>query len=287
MMAVILFAAAAAAIILSSGTVGGSQQRASWGAAHVRGGGSGAATAAAVRKQAAVWVARQVNGDVIVSCDPAMCAALQAAGVAAGRLLALGPGQGDPLGSEVLIATPAVRSQFGGRLGSVYAPAVLASFGSGTTRIEIRVVAPDGAAAYLAGLAADAAARKAAGAAVLGNSAIHTSPAARSQLAAGRVDSRLLLTVVTLAHTYPIDIISFGSPARGASAGMPLRSAEIACAAPAPGHWPTSLQALRTFFSAQRTPYRPAVTTVRLGRRTVLDVEYPAPTPLGLLGSQG
>ena len=71
------------------------------------------------------------------------------------------------------------------------------------------------------------AARKSAGAALLHNSDIQVSPAARGQLIAGQVDSRLLLTLVALSHTYPVDIISFGSPASGASAGVPLRFAEI------------------------------------------------------------
>jgi hypothetical protein len=244
--------------------------------------------AAAIRRQAAAWVAMQVSGGAVVACDPAMCGALQAAGVSAGRLIVLQPSQGDPLGSEVLIATAAVRSQFGARLAGVYAPVVLASFGSGTDLVQVRVVAPDGAAAYRSALAADLAARKSAGAAVLRNASIHVPPAARRELRAGQVDARLLLTIVTLAHSYPVQIISFVQTASGASPGVPLRSAEIAGASPARGHTSVSLQVLRAFLGAQRTPYRPsAVTTVRLGTRTVLDVEYPAPTPLGLLGSHG
>jgi hypothetical protein len=123
---------------------------------------------------------------------------------------------------------------------------------------------------------------------VLHNANIKVAAAAQGQLTAGQVDSRLLLMIVTLAHSYAIQIISFGRPASGASPGVPLRSAEIAGAVPAHGHRPVSLQVLRAFLSAQRTPYRPsAVITMRLGSRTVLDVEYPAPTPLGLLGSRG
>jgi hypothetical protein len=280
-------AAVAIPAILSHGSTGGSP-RPSPSGSPAQGGVSGVVAAAGVRRHAATWVAQQVSGDAVVACDPAMCGALQAAGVPVGRLLVLQPSQGDPLGSEVLIATAAVRSQFGSRLGGVYAPVVLASFGSGADQIQVRVVAPDGAAAYRAAFAADVAARKSAGAAVLGNANIEIAPAARSQLAAGQVDARLLLTVVALAHSYPVQIISFGQPASGATPGVPLRSAEIAGAAPAHGHRSVSLQILRAFLSAQRTPYRPsAVTTVRLGPRTVLDVEYPAPTPLGLLGSHG
>lgn len=41
-----------------------------------------------------------------------------------------------------------VRSEFGPRLASVYAPIVLASFGSGPNMVAVLATAPDGAAAY-------------------------------------------------------------------------------------------------------------------------------------------
>jgi hypothetical protein len=283
---VIVIGAVAIPLALSKASPGG--QPGSRGGSQAGSGSAGLLSAAGARRQAAVWVAQQVNGDAIVACDPAMCGALQKAGVAAGRVLALGPGQGDPLGSDILIATAAVRSQFGSRLASVYAPAVIAAFGTGTARIEVRVEAPDGAAAYRAGLAADVAARKAAGAQTLHNGAIEASPTARRQLVSGQVDSRLLETLVTLSHAYRIDIISFGAgPASGVTPGVPLRFAEIAGVARG-GHRPASLQALRAFLSAQQPPYRPSwVTTERIASRSVLRVEYPAPSPLGLLGSHG
>src|SRR5258708_33361907 len=52
--------------------------------------------AATTREQAAQWIAGQVAPSAIVSCDPAMCAALQAAGVSAGRLLSLRSAAADP-----------------------------------------------------------------------------------------------------------------------------------------------------------------------------------------------
>ena len=98
-----------------------------------------------VRNQAAAWVVSQVGAGAILSCDPAMCAVLVQHGIPAGNLLVLGPGSTDPLGSAVVLATPAVRAMFGSRLASVYAPETLASFGIGPARIDVRVVAPDGA----------------------------------------------------------------------------------------------------------------------------------------------
>ena len=122
--------------------------------------GSALGAVATARKQAAAWVAQQVNPDEIIGCDPIMCAALEAAHLQANRLLMLGPNQPDPLGSEILMDTGTLRSQFGSRLNSVYAPVSLAAFGSGAALVEVRVFAPDGAHAYLTQLAADVAARK-------------------------------------------------------------------------------------------------------------------------------
>ena len=56
----------------------------------------------------------------------------------------IGPQTNDPLDSSVIVATPGVRDQFGPQLASVYAPVILASFGSGNARIDIREVIPGG-----------------------------------------------------------------------------------------------------------------------------------------------
>ncbi len=160
-----------------------------------------------------------------------MCSALVAQGVPAGNLLVIGPGAGDPLGSAIVLATPAVRATFGSRLASVYAPEILATFGTGTARIEVRVVAPDGSAAYLRALAADRRARQLAAAQLLRNPDVSCTASARAELAAGRVDTRLLLTLATLAASEPLDIISFSGGGPGASPDLPLRAAEFRPAA--------------------------------------------------------
>ena len=77
-----------------------------------------------------------------------MCAALQSAGLPAADLLVLGTATPDPLGADLVVATAAVRSQFGARLAGVYAPVVLARFGTGAAGIDVRVIAPGGAPAY-------------------------------------------------------------------------------------------------------------------------------------------
>ena len=245
-------------------------------------------TAATVRDQAATWVASQVAADAIVACDPAMCSVLQSKGIPASLLLVLASGKADPLGSDVVMATAAVRTQFGSRLAGVYAPVVLASFGQGSAQIVVRAVAPDGAAAYLAQLRSDWQARVVAGRQLLRNSRLHASAAARGQLAAGAVDSRLLTTLATMAALYPIDVAGFSGSGAHASAGIPLRSAEISGATGVAGtRSAASLSSLKAFLLAQRAPYLPAeMDIVRLATgQAVLRVIFTAPSPLGLLGS--
>jgi hypothetical protein len=237
-------------------------------------------SATATRNAAAQWVAGQVGASAIVACDPAMCAALQASGVAAGRLLMLGTSAPDPLGSDLVVATPAVRTQFGARLAGVYAPEVIASFGSGAGRIDIRAVAPDGTAAYESSLAADRTARVTAGKELIGNRHISMPSAAKAVLRAGQVDSRLLAMIAALAAQGPVRILSFGDSSPGASAAVPLRSAEIA-PAHAGKHAAVRLRAMLSFLQAQRVPFLPV--QAALVRKSALSVEYAAPSPLGLL----
>src|SRR5204862_7336579 len=138
-----------------------------------------------------------------------------------------GGGYSGPLASDVIVSTAAVREDFGSRLNSVYAPVALATFGSGSAQVAVRVVAADGSAAYQRSLHADAAARRAVGTLLLRNPHLRVSPAGRRALAAGQVDARLLSDIGALATPYHVDITGFGAPAAGASLDVPLRWADI------------------------------------------------------------
>jgi hypothetical protein len=250
-------------------------------------GGGSLRAAAAVRRDTAAWVAAHVSRGAIVACDPVMCAALQAHGFPAGSLLILGSSAADPLGSAVVVATAAVRSQLGSRLTSEYAPDALASFGSGTARVEVMVTAADGAAAYRRELTADLQARRATGRQLLGNAHIIASAApARSELSAGRVDARLLITLAALAAQDQVRILAFPGSGPGASPGVPLRTAELTSPSGADGS--AYLQSVRAFLRAQRAPYlASSISIVRLASgRSVLRVGFAAPSPLGLLGAR-
>jgi hypothetical protein len=232
----------------------------------------------AVRGQAAAWVASQVSTAAIVACDPVMCSELVRHGFPAANLLVLGPGATDPLGSAVVVVTPAVRALFGSRLATVYAPQTLASFGTGQARIDVRAVAPDGTAAYRTALAADLRARQVAALQLLAGPRITATAAARTELTAGHVDARLLITLAALAATQPVHIVAFADAGPGAGPGTPLRTAELA--APL-----ATARDMLAFVRAQRPPYLPVRSGLSRGPagQTLLSVQFAAPSPLGLL----
>ena len=253
---------------------------------HVAGRTSGHAAAPAPRlvQMAAAWVSQQVSRSAIVACDPAMCAVLEAQGMPAANLLVLQSSTESPLGAEVVVATPTVRSQFGERLDSVYAPSIIASFGSGSGQVNVQVVAPDGATAYLVALRQDVAARQAAGAQLLANTRIVVAAHARTQLAAGEIDSRLLILLPALAAMHPITILAFGDPGPGASPGVPWCSTDLSGSGRAAGMADAIyLSWLTAFVRAQLLPFAGSITTLRQDDQLVVRVEFSRPSPLGLL----
>jgi hypothetical protein len=97
----------------------------------------------------------------------------------------------------------------------------------------------------------------------------------------GQVTSQLLIDFVALATAHPIDILAFGDSAPGASAGIPLRSAELSESggAAAVQEWLATLR-------AQKYPFVPALAkTIRLDGTPVLLIEFTAPSPLGLFAT--
>ena len=232
--------------------------------------------AAANRDQAASWVAGQVLPSVLIGCDPLMCQSLESAGVAASRLSEISSSASDPLGVEVIVPTPAISNQFGLRLASVYAPLVLASFGSGAQQIAIRYLEPAGAAAFEQSVAAAQRSRVEAGEQLLNNKNITASSQARGALTAGQVDPRLLVTLGLLAHEMPVQLLMFDDSSPGSSPEIPFRGAKIGAPASA------GLSAMLTFL-AQQTTYKPSdFAPARIGGSEVVSVQYDAPGPLGL-----
>jgi hypothetical protein len=265
---------AAAAAVVSVVQVGGTSSRtASASRPHAAPPAWARGAAGAARTQAATWVAGQLSSAETVGCDPLMCAALSAHGVAASRLVPSGPAGPGAVGAGVVVASASAGGQQA-------APVLLASFGSGASLVEVRTAPPGGSAGYQRAVAADLAARRSAGTQLLHSQRIGVAGPAAAQLQAGQVDTRLLIMLAMLASQHPWRVAAFGS----ASPGVPLAQApfrEVTITGPDAADLATSLAMVR----AQRAPYQPArAAVVRLpGGQEALRIDFAAPGPLGLL----
>ena len=236
----------------------------------------GTSSLAAARYRAAAWIGSQVSGNAIIACYPDMCAALQAQGVTAGRLMPLATSAASPRGAGLMVTSPAVPTQ----LADTYAPALIASFGSGDARIEVRAAEPGGAAAYRAALRADLASRRQAGSQLLKNWRIQFTAQDAARLRAGEVDTRLLATLAALAAQHSFRVTAFGDTSPGAAA---LFREVTLTSGGADGS--ASLAKALGIVRAQAPPYLPAHAAIATGPtgQDALSIEFAAPSPLGLL----
>lgn len=246
-----------------------------------------AARLASVVASAATWVAAQINPITKVACDPVTCQMLAGHGYPGQRLNELGRRTASPFSSTIVVDTPALRRQFGPSLEANWAPTVLAGFGLGADRVTVRVLAHSGAQAYIAALRADRRQRRAAGTSLLTDSQVTTSQAARSALAVGDVDDRLLLVITALAWQHPIDLLAFGRTWSGTSPGIPMRTAYLADYDPAAYLTEAAyVQEMTDMLRALPPAYRPVnFGIVLLAGRKVLSIWFPAPSPLGLISA--
>jgi hypothetical protein len=236
------------------------------------------AAPAAAQAEAAAWIAGQVSSDMIVACDPVMCTALQSRGVSAGRLLMLRrPGAESQLGAGVIVASSSIPSP----LADEYAPALIASFGSGGDRIDVRGTVPGGPAGYASALRADLAARVSAGSQLLRNRRLQFTAREAAQLRAGEVDSRVLATLAALSSRYSFRVTAFG----GTSPGVQVLFREVSVTRGGSSDSAAELAAALDMVDAQDPPYLPAEATIihPAAGRAALRIEFAAPSPLGLL----
>ncbi len=237
---------------------------------------------ATTRKQAITWILHQVSRAAVVACDSQMCADLASSGFPFPNLVRLGPASNDTLGSDLVVATATVRYQFGSHL-AVYAPAIIASFGTGNARIDIRWAYPGGAKAYRAALPAAPRVRKAADAQLLTNKQIRLSATARTQLLSGAIDPRLPQLIAALAAVHPVWIVDFGDQSPGGGPASLMRSMDLATVGKA-AHLTRAAYVgwIEAFINTQRAQYRPAWSqpvTLPTGE-VVLTIGYGAPSLL-------
>jgi hypothetical protein len=159
---------------------------------------------------------------------------------------------------------------------------IIAAFGSGNAKIEIREVFPGGTAQYREVQQAEARARKSADAQLLANNRITFSATAAAQLRSGEVDPRLPVLIAEMIHSHPVQIVDFGGRSPGGGPASLLRAVDLTAADTA-AHLTRAayLSWLHELVNAQRAQYHPELTQVTLPtHQTVLRIWYGAPSPL-------
>ncbi len=149
-------------------------------------------------------------------------------------------------------------------------------------------MAQQGAAAYKSALTKDLGLRRQGGAALLASRQVTVSARARKDLISGKVDARLIVVLTALAAVRPVDIVGFGTVS-AASPDVPLRIADLAPADAAAKLSPRAyVQSLNTVMREEPAPYAPlSYGPLTSGRISVFQIQFAAPSPLGLLGPQG
>lgn len=238
---------------------------------------------AAALTAAAGWITQQVAPGTDIACDASTCAALTAAGFPADQEVQVGINTQSLSDASLVVMTPELNTFFSAvnpGLGSEVAPVVLASFG----QVSIEVIDPAGAGAYENELSQDVQARIQVGEQLLDSGQVTASPTAESELAAGDVDSRVLLALQALANQEPIDILDFGDSGPGASPGVPFRTVDLAEMDPgvsAQGYLPTIASVLKAHATFPLYQHVGPVTLA--DGQTAIEIQYSAPSPLGLL----
>jgi hypothetical protein len=239
--------------------------------------------AAAARALAVNWIVHQVSHATVVGCDPQVCTDLTSHGFPAGDVSPLGPQSNDPSCCGLVVVTPAVQAQFGNRLASVFAPAIIASFRSGQARIDVRLVFPGGTTGYRDVQQTYQQDRKAADRQLLTNSSIKLSATARRQLLSGDIDPRLPMLVATMVQVHPVRIVDFGGWSPGGGPASLLRWMDVAGVNRGAHLAPAAyLSWVRSLIHKQRAQFRHARSQqVKLSTgQTVVRIEYLAPSPL-------
>jgi hypothetical protein len=236
----------------------------------------------AARAKAINWLLQEASRADIVGCDPQFCQDLLSKDPSA-NVLTIETGANDPLGSTLVVATPAIRAQFGPRLESVYAPAVIASFGQGPAEIEILWGYPGGTAKYRSDLQTGLGYRKEADTQLLTNNQITVSPAARAQLLGGDIDPRLPQLLAIMADIHPVDILGFLDQSPGGGPASLMRAVDLATVDSKAHMTRTAyLSWIKGLVESQRSQYLPVweqPATPGSGQ-AVLQIAYGAPSPL-------
>jgi hypothetical protein len=240
-----------------------------------------AAAALANGKAAATWIAVQVGHGRVIGCDPVTCAAILAAGYPAGGQVVLQQGVSLPGPGSLIVASAAVRAQYGPQLDSL-APAVIAAFGTGASAVQVRLAVAGGPVAYSQAARNALAARRHAGQKLLRMRHVHARIAPRNELRSGVVDPRLTLVLRRLAAHYPVALLRFGDAGPLAGRTVPVRMAMIAVPTTRRGkRTVTELGAMEKLLRKLPAGDRAELMPVHAAHgKLLLELTFPAPSPL-------
>ncbi len=232
-------------------------------------------------KAAATWFATQVRHGIVVGCDPATCAAVLAAGYATGGQVILQQGVSLPGAGSLIVASAAVRAQYGPQLAS-RAPAVIAAFGTGASAVQVRLVVAGGLQAYSRAAHSALATRRRAGHKLLHTPNVHARGAAKKDLSSGQVDPRLTAVLGRLAAHDPVVLVHFRDAGPLAGRTVPFRMAEIAVPTTRRGQPKVSeLRAMEKLLKKQPARDRAELMLTHVAHgKLVLELTFPAPSPL-------
>lgn len=235
-------------------------------------------------RTAAAWIVAQVAAGTAVSCDAAMCAALETAGFPATQVVTLAPGStlpaaGKPGRANLVVETAAAQSDVGAQV-VTGAPQVLASFGASPELVQVRVIGSTPA-AFRAAVRSAIAADAKSGRNLARNHRLHAGGAVRAVLASGLVDPRLEVLLGKLLAAHAVYLTGFGNADPGAAWPAELRAVTITGLVRGSGrHRVSDLGAVLRLLRSQPARYRALVKRGSGPGGVTLTIGFPAPGPL-------
>ncbi len=243
------------------------------------------AASTANERAAAAWIVAQVASGTTVSCDVAMCTALQTAGFPATQLVTLVPGSTLPAASKhsaagLVVETAAAQEDLGLQL-SAGAPQVLASFGKSPELVQVRVIGGTPGAFRAAARAAIAAGAKSARN-LARDRRLHLARTARARLGSGLVDPRLVFLLGRIALAYPVYVTGFFNANPGSAWPAEFRAVTITGLVLGSGrHRVSNLGGVLRLLRSQPPRYRAVIQQGSgPGGEVTLTIEFRAPGPL-------
>jgi hypothetical protein len=164
----------------------------------------------------------------------------------------------------------------------------IATFDENGTRVELRQVLNGTPSAVGTGIETEHSELVAAGKDIIASKRIELSPAAKAELTAGEVDSRVILALAAIAQRHLVSVADFPNDAAGTAAGAAARQLVIDALDGKPlATGSAAVTDTTSVFNAEVAPYRPMsleLIDAQVGATAPdLVMTFDAPGPLGLV----